>query len=61
MRHFADTSVVATSLETYRDLIEHNQLIITPAAREDIIQATLQRHWEIKMASPHDDLKRALF
>ncbi len=60
MRHFRQTRLVATSLETYRDLIEHNQLIITPAAREDIIQATLQRHWEIKMASPHDDLETGM-
>lgn len=60
MRHFRQTRLVATSPEIYCDLIEHNQLIITPAAREDIIKATLQRHWEIKMASPHDDLETGM-
>lgn len=60
LRHFRQTRIVATSKETYCDLIEQNQLIITPAAREDIIEATLQRHWEIKMASPHDDLETGM-
>ncbi|MBI2743123.1 MAG: AAA family ATPase [Chlamydiales bacterium] len=60
MRHFRQTRIGAASSETYCDLIEQNQLIITPAAREDIIRATLQRHWEIKMASPHDDLETGM-
>ncbi len=60
MRHFKQTRLVATSLETYCELIGHNQLIITPAAREDVIKATLQRHWEIKMVSPNEDLETGM-
>lgn len=44
MRHFRHTRLVATSIETYQSLIVPNQLVITPADREDIIQATIAKH-----------------
>ncbi|MCB1081238.1 MAG: AAA family ATPase [Chlamydiia bacterium] len=56
MRHFRHMRLVATSLKNYRELILPNQLIITPANREDIILATLTKHWDVKIANPSDDL-----
>ncbi|MEM8727569.1 MAG: AAA family ATPase [Chlamydiota bacterium] len=56
MRHFRHLRLVATSLKNYRELILPNQLIITPANREDIILATLTKHWDVKIASPTADL-----
>jgi len=56
MRHFTDTRLVATSVETYQKMILPCQLIITPANREDIILATIKKQWEIKKRDPHDDL-----
>lgn len=43
-RHFKNFKLVAGSLEAYREDIIPNELVITPATREDIIEATLQRH-----------------
>ena len=56
MRHFRHMRLVATSLKNYRELILPNQLIITPANREDIILATLTKHWDVKIAKPAEDL-----
>jgi len=56
MRHFRHMRLVATSLKNYRELILPNQLIITPSNREDIILATLTKHWDVKIANPHEDL-----
>lgn len=56
MRHFRHMRLVATSLKNYRELILPNQLIITPANREDIILATLTKHWDVKIANPNKDL-----
>ncbi|QVL57160.1 MAG: AAA family ATPase [Simkaniaceae bacterium] len=56
MRHFRHMRLVATSLKNYRELILPNQLIITPANREDIILATLTKHWDVKIANPNEDL-----
>ena len=55
-RHFEDIRLVATSVEMYRTLILPNQLIITPAGREDIILAALTRYWDLKIAHKEDDL-----
>lgn len=41
--HFQHIRLVAGSLEAYHDEKVPNELIITPASREDIILATLQR------------------
>jgi phosphate acetyltransferase len=48
-RHFSQMRLVAGSLESY--LAEHksNELIITPACREDIVLATLERHLRAKL------------
>jgi len=60
LRHFKHTRLVATSVEMYKDLIVKNQLIITPAKREDIILATLTKHWDLKITSPDEDLKAGI-
>ena len=60
LRHFKHIRLVATSVETYRELIVNNQLIITPANREDIILATLTQHWEYKIAHPGQDLESGM-
>lgn len=45
-RHFQNTRLVAGSLETYRHEMQPNELVITPASREDIIKATLEKHYQ---------------
>ena len=47
LRHFNRIRLVATSVESYREMILPNQLIITPSNREDIILATLNKHLEL--------------
>lgn len=60
LRHFQHIRLVATSVEMYRTLIIPNQLIITPAGREDIILATLTRFWDLKISHPEDDLQAGI-
>ncbi len=60
LRHFQNISLVASTAETHRTLISPNQLIITPAAREDIILAMLTRYWDLKISHPEDDLQTGL-
>ncbi|WP_420420935.1 phosphotransacetylase family protein [Simkania sp.] len=60
LRHFRHTRLVATSLKNFRELILPNQLIITPANREDIILATLTKHWDVKIANPLEDLEAGI-
>ena len=48
LRHFLHTRLVATSLENFQELTVPNQLVITPANREDIILATLDKHFEVR-------------
>ena len=60
LRHCKQVRLVATSVETYRESIAQSQLIITPANREDIILATLSKHWDTKIADPHQDLNAAM-
>jgi phosphate acetyltransferase len=60
MRHFRHTRLVATSVSAYEELIHRNQLIITPANREDIILATLAKHWDLKIADPQEDLEAGM-
>jgi len=43
-RHFENMRMVATSVETYAQLVTPNQLVITSASREDIILATVENH-----------------
>ena len=56
LRHFDDIRLVATSVELYQTMIIPNQLIITPAGREDIILATLVRTWDLKISHPEEDV-----
>lgn len=42
-RHFDTIRLVATSVETFKELTLPNQLIVTPATREDIVYALLER------------------
>ncbi len=60
LRHFQDIRLVATSVEMYRTRIAPNQLIITPAGREDIILATLTRFWDLKISHPDEDLEAGI-
>jgi phosphate acetyltransferase len=41
LRHFRETTLVASSLESYIEQMKPNELVITPACREEIIQATI--------------------
>lgn len=53
-RHFQNTRLVDTSVRIYRhEPGMPNQLIITPATREDIILATLAKYWNA-IASPEE-------
>lgn len=60
LRHFKEIRLVATSVDTYRETILPGQLIITPANREEIILATLSKHWDTKIARPKDDIKTGM-
>lgn len=45
-RHFQHARLVAGSLDTFKNDMMPNELVITPASRDDIILATLQKHQE---------------
>ncbi len=47
LRHFRDKRLVACSLEAYLAEMVPNQLIITPATRQDIVLALLKKHEEV--------------
>ena len=47
LRHFKQIRLAASSVEVFRETVERGQLIITPAGREDIILATLAKHFEM--------------
>ena len=53
-RHFSEIKLIAGSLDSYLEEIGPNQLIITPACREDIIAATIERHEESKRKENKD-------
>lgn len=46
LRHFRHQRLVSGSLENYQHDMFHNELVITPTSREDIIFATLEKHIE---------------
>jgi hypothetical protein len=60
LRHFESIRMVATSVESYRSAFIPNELIITPAGREDIILATLTRFWDLKIAHPDEILETGI-
>lgn len=43
-RNFQQLRLIASSLEAYQSELFPNQLVITPASRDDIIMCTLKRH-----------------
>lgn len=47
-RHYQHSRLVAGSVEAYYDEMIPNELVITPASREDIIRATLAKHSEMR-------------
>ncbi len=53
-RHFEEMRLVAGSLESYVEEMRPNQLIITPACREDIIIATVGKHMRSKLEQNRD-------
>jgi phosphate acetyltransferase len=57
LQHYQHIRLAASSVETYRTMILPNQLVITPASREDIILATLTRYWDAKIFHPEKDLR----
>lgn len=59
-RHFQHIRLVATSVEMDQILIVPNQLIITPATREEIILATLTRFWDWKISHPNEELQAGI-
>jgi len=56
LSHFRHTRLVSTSVEAFRDLIVPSLLVITSATREDIILATLQKHWDMKVKQSSSSL-----
>lgn len=46
-RHFNSVRLSAGSVDTYKNEMIPNELIITPASREEIIRTTLQKHQEV--------------
>lgn len=53
-RHFQHARLVAGSLKSYQDEMIPNELVITPASREDIIMGTLQKHLETSEIDDYD-------
>lgn len=53
-RHFKYTRLIASSLTAYQEEMAPNQLVITPASREDIIIATLEKHVEATEREGYD-------
>lgn len=47
-RHFNSVRLVAGSVESYSNEIEVNELVITPASREDIVLAYLKKDRELR-------------
>ncbi len=58
LRHFQNIRLVASSLEMAHSF--PNQLIITPAGREDIILAILTHFWDLKISHPEEDLQTGM-
>ncbi len=49
-RHFHNSRLVACSLEAYKNEITSNELVITPADREDIILAIFEKQKQFEVA-----------
>lgn len=59
-RHFQHIRLVATSMEIDQTLKIPNQLLITPASREEVILAALTRFWDWKISHPNEDLQTGI-
>lgn len=56
-RHFESIRLVATSVDTFKERMLPNQLIVTPATREDIIRVLIdKRHPEKERFEPENGL-----
>lgn len=53
-RHFKHSRLVAGSLKAYKDEMNENELVITPASREDIILANVHKHREYEKDNQKD-------
>jgi len=53
-RHFLHHRLVACSLDAYRQEMQQNELVITPASREDVIRAILAKQREMVQSSGED-------
>jgi len=60
LRHFMHMHLVATSVDIFEKTVLPSQLILTPATREDIIAAVINKHWEHKQKFPQGDLRLGL-
>ena len=60
LRHFEQIRLTATSAELFRTFLSQNQLIITPASREDIIITTLTCFQDFALAHPGEELQIGL-
>jgi BioD-like phosphotransacetylase family protein len=60
LRHYQHIRMAATSVEIFRGAMIPNELIITPAAREDIILAILTKFWDQKMTKGAEELDTGL-
>ncbi len=60
LRHFMHMHLVATSVDIFEKTILPSQLILTPATREDIITAALDKHRQHKQKFPQGDLRLGL-
>lgn len=60
LRHFKRIRLVANSVEIYKKAISSNQLIITPAEREDIVCATIAKYWDVKIADQSQELEMGI-
>lgn len=57
LRHFHGIRLIASSTEIYRSKLPTQELLVTPASREDIILAALSRFWDLKIAHPEESLQ----
>ncbi|MBB63981.1 MAG: cobyrinic acid a,c-diamide synthase [Waddliaceae bacterium] len=53
-KHFSRRRMVASGVDNYQKAIRPNQIIMTPATRDDIILATLEKHWQHKLQTGRD-------
>lgn len=57
LRHFHGIRLIASSTEIYRNVLPTQELLVTPASREDIVLATLSRFWDLKIAHPEESFE----